>query len=210
MCLVQGPQHSDAGEARTRYPLVSSQALYLWATALPLKMVVYTGFSVCLQSMHTWTQDRTFTDIYTWNRQRIYKYPTDREKCCQMQHNPPLSRTSCNVNITSNAVYAIQRYIVSNESDKLANTSIHRRHCVVSLSKTYNSCSVNPGWHVPTYLKNCWLGRKESNKKNTNTSTYWTVNKISKSNLPGRGELVNRETRGDRSHPPLCRPIQMK
>ena len=35
MCLAQGPQGSDAGEARTRCPLVSSQALYHWATALP-------------------------------------------------------------------------------------------------------------------------------------------------------------------------------
>ena len=35
MCLAQGPQRSDAGEARTRGPLVSSQALYHWATALP-------------------------------------------------------------------------------------------------------------------------------------------------------------------------------
>ena len=34
MCLAQGPQHSDAGEAQTRGPLVSSQALYHWATAL--------------------------------------------------------------------------------------------------------------------------------------------------------------------------------
>ena len=33
MCLAQGPQRSDAGEARTRYPSVSSQALYHWATA---------------------------------------------------------------------------------------------------------------------------------------------------------------------------------
>ena len=32
MCLAQGPQRSDAGEARTRYPSVSSQALYHWAT----------------------------------------------------------------------------------------------------------------------------------------------------------------------------------
>ena len=32
MCLAQGPQHSDAGEARTRGPSVSSQALYHWAT----------------------------------------------------------------------------------------------------------------------------------------------------------------------------------
>ena len=28
MCLAQGPQRSDAGEARTRGPPVSSQALY--------------------------------------------------------------------------------------------------------------------------------------------------------------------------------------
>ena len=35
MCLAQGPQRSDAGEARTRYPLVLSQALYHWATAFP-------------------------------------------------------------------------------------------------------------------------------------------------------------------------------
>ena len=35
MCLAQGPQRSDAGEARTRGHLVSSQALYHWATALP-------------------------------------------------------------------------------------------------------------------------------------------------------------------------------
>ena len=34
MCLAQGLQRSDAGEARTRGPLVSSQALYHWATAL--------------------------------------------------------------------------------------------------------------------------------------------------------------------------------
>ena len=29
MCLAQGPQRSDAGEARTRGPSVSSQALYM-------------------------------------------------------------------------------------------------------------------------------------------------------------------------------------
>ena len=34
MCLAQGPQRSDAGEARTHDPSVSSQALYHWATAL--------------------------------------------------------------------------------------------------------------------------------------------------------------------------------
>ena len=35
MSLAQGPQRSDAGEARTRGPSVSSQALYHWVTALP-------------------------------------------------------------------------------------------------------------------------------------------------------------------------------
>ena len=35
MCLAQGPQRSDVGEARTRGPSVSSQALYHRATALP-------------------------------------------------------------------------------------------------------------------------------------------------------------------------------
>ena len=39
MCLAQGPQRSDAGEARTRYPSVSSQALYHWATALPVVVI---------------------------------------------------------------------------------------------------------------------------------------------------------------------------
>ena len=46
MCLAQEPQHSDAGEARTRGPSVSSQALYHWATALPrtLNMDCYLRF----------------------------------------------------------------------------------------------------------------------------------------------------------------------
>ena len=47
MCLAQGPQRSDAGEARTRYPSVSSQALYHWATALPIEgadnFIIYTN-----------------------------------------------------------------------------------------------------------------------------------------------------------------------
>ena len=42
MCLAQGPQHSDAGEAQTRGPSVSSQAVYHLATALPF------SYAVCL------------------------------------------------------------------------------------------------------------------------------------------------------------------
>ena len=34
MSLAQGPQHSDACEAQTQGPSVSSQALYHWATVL--------------------------------------------------------------------------------------------------------------------------------------------------------------------------------
>ena len=43
MCLAQGPQRSDAGEALTRSPLVSSQAVYHWATGLPY-------WSICMYS----------------------------------------------------------------------------------------------------------------------------------------------------------------
>ena len=41
MCLAQGPQRSDAGEARIRGPSVSSQALYhlrvVHSTTYPLR-----------------------------------------------------------------------------------------------------------------------------------------------------------------------------
>ena len=36
MCLAQGPQPSDAGEAKKRSLWVSSQVLYHWATVLPI------------------------------------------------------------------------------------------------------------------------------------------------------------------------------
>ena len=40
MCLAQGPQRSDSGEAQNRGPLVSSQALYHWATLLPYQSTI--------------------------------------------------------------------------------------------------------------------------------------------------------------------------
>ena len=62
MCLAQGPQRSDAGEAQTRGPSVSSQALYLWAglplyTSEPLstndeKSWIPTCFSVPKDQLH--------------------------------------------------------------------------------------------------------------------------------------------------------------
>ena len=50
MCLAQGPQHSDASETQTRGPLVSSQALYHWATAFPRKIEIIflsISFNIC-------------------------------------------------------------------------------------------------------------------------------------------------------------------
>ena len=44
MCRAQGPQRSDAGEARTNGPSVSSQALYHWATAL-LIIIIFGGYA---------------------------------------------------------------------------------------------------------------------------------------------------------------------
>ena len=40
MCLAQGPQRSDTGEAQTRGLLISSQALYHWAESR-IDQVVY-------------------------------------------------------------------------------------------------------------------------------------------------------------------------
>ena len=40
MYLAQGPQRNDAGEARTRGPSVSSQALYHWATAFKQSIAI--------------------------------------------------------------------------------------------------------------------------------------------------------------------------
>ena len=48
MCLAQGPQRSDAGEAGTHGPLVSSQAIYHLATWLPFykSKIVITFLSI--------------------------------------------------------------------------------------------------------------------------------------------------------------------
>ena len=46
MCLAQGPQHSDAGGARTRGPLVSSQALYHWAKFTDTVLVIKTMINI--------------------------------------------------------------------------------------------------------------------------------------------------------------------
>ena len=48
MCFAQGSQRSDADEAGTRSPSVSSQALYHWVTALP-------GIDCIVKQHHTQT-----------------------------------------------------------------------------------------------------------------------------------------------------------
>ena len=54
MCLAQGPQRSDAGEARTRGPSVSSQALYHWATALQKTWSILQYFWPALNDNWSW------------------------------------------------------------------------------------------------------------------------------------------------------------
>ena len=56
MCVVQGPQRSDAGEARTRGPSFSSQALYYWATALSSTSILKETYS------HLWFSRREGPD----------------------------------------------------------------------------------------------------------------------------------------------------
>ena len=46
MCLAHGPQRSDAGEAQTHGPSVSSQAFYHWATVL-MQMVFFKVHPAC-------------------------------------------------------------------------------------------------------------------------------------------------------------------
>ena len=53
MCRAQGPQRSDAGEARPRGLSVSSQALYHWATALSLERIKHSNK---LQQLFSYTK----------------------------------------------------------------------------------------------------------------------------------------------------------
>ena len=48
MCLAQGPRHSDTGEARTRGPSVSSQALYHSQCPRLLKKTMRRDARLCL------------------------------------------------------------------------------------------------------------------------------------------------------------------
>ena len=73
MCLAQGPQRSDPGEARTRGPSVSSQALYHWATALPDEMAVESTF-------HKTHYGKPFNKAFCAQRAiRLHRVPKTRE-----------------------------------------------------------------------------------------------------------------------------------
>ena len=54
MCLAQGPQRSDAVEARTRCRLISSQAFYHWATALTSRPMHFESFNSINVSRDLW------------------------------------------------------------------------------------------------------------------------------------------------------------
>ena len=67
MCLAQGPQRSDAGEAQTRGPSVSSQALYHWATVLPI-----THDKPWHENAYIFTHDKQWhekTGLFTYDKQ---------------------------------------------------------------------------------------------------------------------------------------------
>ena len=58
MCLAQEPQNSDAGEAQTSGLLVSSQALYHWATALSNDKGIVWGL-ILVQTVYKHCQQTT-------------------------------------------------------------------------------------------------------------------------------------------------------
>ena len=54
MCLAQGPQRSNTGEAQTCGPSVLSQALYHWATVLPFMKFPCLQFWQALCEFQPW------------------------------------------------------------------------------------------------------------------------------------------------------------
>ena len=69
MCLAQGPQRSDSGEAGPRGPSVWSLALYHWATALPLSIfewLLYTGFTESEKTFQTLQRFLKDVHLVSW------------------------------------------------------------------------------------------------------------------------------------------------
>ena len=115
MCLAQGPQRSDAGEARTRSPSVSSQALYHWATEnynyiyirylqTKCKYLSYCMFNkwfiklpfvikIFVLSIFEWPFYTGFTECIT------YIYGPQHKKTCHRVYKPVCSATETRPNI---------------------------------------------------------------------------------------------------------------
>ena len=95
MCLAQGPQRSDAGEASTHCPSVLSQALYHWATALPVS-VAFTDNVFYAQNVVFITEYYLMVYIYLLGklnqRRRIQlatlHQKTTKSKSCPVLHRP--------------------------------------------------------------------------------------------------------------------------
>ena len=79
MCLDQGPQRSDAVEARTRGLSVSSQALYHWATALPRRRWSWAELATSsLEGLDIFYKHMTWTRFVDWFRINEHR----RDKTC--------------------------------------------------------------------------------------------------------------------------------
>ena len=63
MWLAQRPQHSEAGEAQTRGPSVSSQALYHWATAVPWKVEPEASLNTFTEPRHVISNNVAFLQV---------------------------------------------------------------------------------------------------------------------------------------------------
>ena len=65
-------KHSDAGEAQTRGPSVSSQALYHWATALPnFTHIQFPYLDLCLSGHNVFdSMVKVFKSAYEYMQQR--------------------------------------------------------------------------------------------------------------------------------------------
>ena len=113
MCLAQGPQCSDAGEARTHGSSVSSEALYHWAIALPIKKCKGPNTVHCGTSKITapW-EDLHIYDIYEhykfyaqfgWARKPFYNLGT-----WSMSHR----KWACCGNSNSQNVALVEDYVL--------------------------------------------------------------------------------------------------
>ena len=72
MCLAQGPQQSDAGEARTQGPSVTSQDIFNFLET----MCRYIGDDICIQllvnSVHIREMNLISHDLCTYKRLKMY------------------------------------------------------------------------------------------------------------------------------------------